>query len=123
MVRTVVNGVGETIRERMHFSEPDVGPLSDFNSWMPDMMKQMAQQINAGIPGVTAAMQNVAGSMKDGITAPDYSGQLADINNGIGQLAAASGGDIIIPVNIGQQRVDNIVVRANQRNNFRSGGR
>jgi uncharacterized phage infection (PIP) family protein YhgE len=123
MVRTVVNGVGETIRERMHFSEPDVGPLSDFNSWMPDMMKQMAQQINAGIPGVAAAMQNVAGSMKEGITAPDYSGQLADINNGIGQLAAVGSGNITIPVYIGQNKFAQAVVGANQLNNYRSGGR
>lgn len=72
----------------------------------------------------TAAMQTPAGSAAwSNAAARDYSGQLASINNGIGQLATAGGGDIIIPVNIGQQKLDNIVVRANQRNNFRSGGR
>lgn len=33
------------------------------------------------------------------------------------------GGDTVIPVYIGQERLDEIVVTANQRNNFRSGGR
>ena len=37
--------------------------------------------------------------------------------------AAGAGGDIIIPVSIGQRRIDTIVVDALQRNNYRSGGR
>ena len=38
-------------------------------------------------------------------------------------LAGVSGGDIIIPVYIGQERIDEIVVKATQRSNYRSGGR
>ncbi len=45
----------------------------------------------------------------------------------IGEAVAAAanglGGDIIIPVYIGQQRLDTLVVKATQRNNYRSGGR
>ena len=45
----------------------------------------------------------------------------------IGEAVAAAagnlGGDITIPVYIGQQRLDTIVVKAMQRNNFRLGGR
>ena len=122
MISTVMSGAAETIKSYIHFSEPDVGPLSDFNSWMPDMMTQMAQQINAGVPGVAAAMQNVAGTMA-GQMNPDYSGQLASINNGIGRLAAAGGGNITIPVSIGNRKLETIVVSANQMNNYRSGGR
>lgn len=122
MLSTVMSGVGDTIKSYIHFSEPDVGPLSDFNSWMPDMMRQMADQINAGVPGVAAAMQNVSGAMR-GAVAPDYSGQLASINNGIGQLAAAGGGNITVPVYIGQQKFAQAVVNANQNVNYRSGGR
>lgn len=40
-----------------------------------------------------------------------------------GALAGVGGGDIIIPVYIGQERIDEIVVRATQRSNYRSGGR
>jgi TP901 family phage tail tape measure protein len=40
-----------------------------------------------------------------------------------GALAGVSGGDIIIPVYIGQERIDEIVVLATQRSNYRSGGR
>ena len=121
-VKQAAANVGNAIKSYLHFSEPDVGPLSDFNSWMPDMMSQMAQQINAGIPGVTAAMQNATGAMRDSI---DYSGQLAGINNSLGQLAGAGGvgGDITIPVYIGNQKFAQAVASAEQLNKYRSGGR
>jgi len=121
-VDSVMGSLGEKIASYIHFSEPDVGPLSNFNSWMPDMMNQMADQINAGVPGVASAMQNVAGTMAGQIN-PDYSGQLASINNGIGRLAAAGGGNITVPVYIGQQKFAQAVVSANQMNNYRNGGR
>lgn len=121
-VTTAVSGLANTVREYLHFSEPDVGPLSDFNTWMPDMMSQMAEQINAGVPGVRSAMQNVAGTMA-GQMSPDYSGQLASIDSGIGKLAAAGGGNITVPVYIGQQKFAQAVVDANQVNRLRNGGR
>ena len=121
-IKQAAANVGNTIKSYLHFSVPDRGPLADFNSWMPDMMSQMAQQINAGIPGVTAAMQNATGAMRDSI---DYSGQLAGINNSLGQLAGAGGigGDITIPVYIGNQKFAQAVASADQLNKYRSGGR
>lgn len=121
-VKTSLKNVGNAIKAHLHFSEPDVGPLSDFNSWMPDMMRQMAEQINAGVPGVQSAMQNVAGTMASTI-GPDYTGQLASINNGIGRLASAGCGNITVPVYIGQQKFAQAVARAEQVTNYRNGGR
>lgn len=40
-----------------------------------------------------------------------------------GALANSARGDIIIPVYIGQDRIDEIIVKATQRTNYRSGGR
>ena len=59
-VKDAVTSVGETIRDFLHFSEPDKGPLSNFNTWMPDMMNQMAQQIEAGRARVQMAITGVA---------------------------------------------------------------
>lgn len=59
-VKDAVTSVGETIRDFLHFSEPDKGPLSNFNTWMPDMMNQMAQQIEAGRAQVQMAISGVA---------------------------------------------------------------
>lgn len=119
-----VNNAGNAIKARLHFSEPDEGPLSDFNSWMPDMMKQMAEQIEAGTPMVASAIQGTASAMRGGLGGGiDYSEQLSSINNGIGQLAAAGGGNITVPVYIGQTKFAQAVVNANQSNVYRSGGR
>lgn len=46
----------------LHFSEPDVGPLSDFHTYMPDMMKQIAGGIyqNMGlVEGAADALASV----------------------------------------------------------------
>lgn len=45
------------------------------------------------------------------------------ISDAVAAAAGAMGGDIIIPVNIGSQRLDTIVVKAMQRTNYKSGGR
>ena len=45
------------------------------------------------------------------------------IGEAVAVAASGLGGDIIIPVYIGQQRLDTLVVKATQRNNYRSGGR
>lgn len=120
-VQSAIESVGASIRARLHFSEPDVGPLSDFNSWMPDMMNQMAQQITAGIPGVTGAIQNVAGNMAAGMKQVDYSAQLAGINQSVQGLNMS--GNIVVPVYIGNTKMGQAVATANQLNTYRSGGR
>lgn len=56
-VTGAVKGVADKIRSFLHFSEPDVGPLSDFHTYMPDMMSGLASGIKAGIP----MLQKVAG--------------------------------------------------------------
>lgn len=45
------------------------------------------------------------------------------LKNMIQAAVAGAGGDIIIPVYIGQERIDEIVVRASRRHDYRSGGR
>ena len=46
-----VEEVANTIREYLHFSVPDKGPLTDFESWMPDFMGGLAKGMlkNKGI--------------------------------------------------------------------------
>lgn len=39
------NGVAGTVRKFLHFSKPDEGPLSDFDTYAPDMMRLFAQGI------------------------------------------------------------------------------
>lgn len=44
-VRSAMSGLGNTVKSFIHFSEPDVGPLSDFSTYAPDMMRTFAKGI------------------------------------------------------------------------------
>lgn len=66
-VTNAVKGVADKIRSFLHFSEPDVGPLSDFHTYMPDMMSGLASGIKAGIPMLQKAAGLAAGAISGGL--------------------------------------------------------
>ena len=59
-VKDAVSNVAETIKSYLHFSEPDVGPMKNFNDWPRDMMHQYAEAISAGSYLVRQAVEGVA---------------------------------------------------------------
>ena len=59
-----VSGIADTIRSYLHFSVPDVGPLTDFESWMPDFMNGLADGINKSKKVVAKAVSGVADTMR-----------------------------------------------------------
>lgn len=66
-VTGAVKGVADKIRSFLHFSEPDVGPLSDFHTYMPDMMSGLAGGIKSGIPMLQKAAGLAAGAISGGL--------------------------------------------------------
>ena len=62
LINTVVD-VARAICEYLHFSVPDKGPLSEFESWMPDFMKGLAKGINKSKKHVEKAVSSVADAM------------------------------------------------------------
>lgn len=66
-VTGAVKGVADKIRSFLHFSEPDDGPLSDFHTYMPDMMSGLAAGIKAGIPMLQKAAGLAAGAISGGL--------------------------------------------------------
>lgn len=66
-VTGAVKGVADKIRSFLHFSEPDIGPLSDFHTYMPDMMSGLATGIKAGIPMLQKAAGLAAGVISGGL--------------------------------------------------------
>ena len=71
-VTDAISSVAGTIKSYIHFSEPDIGPLSDFNTYMPDMIKNMVKGIENGIPQIKSAMYDMTSAM-----VPDMSGSMA----------------------------------------------
>lgn len=62
-VKDAVGNVAETIKSYLHFSVPDVGPLTDYETWMPDFMKGLASGIEKNKYLVTNAVRDLAGGM------------------------------------------------------------
>ena len=133
--RNRCSNVAETIKSFLHFSVPDIGPLADYESWMPDFMSGLASGIEKSKGLVSDAMSSVAGDMVlrpqaelSGVTQSGASsGAVADILSGIqsalADLKSSSTGDISIPVYLGGTLLDEVVVNAQTRQNLRSGGR
>lgn len=69
---TTVSGVAGKIAGFLGFSEPDFGPLSNFHTFMPDMMELMAQGIKDNTWRVESAITGVAGTVANA-TSADYS--------------------------------------------------
>ncbi|MBQ6398438.1 MAG: hypothetical protein IJI06_09885 [Oscillospiraceae bacterium] len=60
-----VSAAATLISRYLHHSEPDVGPLANDSTWMPDMMAGWAKQINDYSPLVRDAMAGLAFDLQD----------------------------------------------------------
>lgn len=138
-VANAVTDVANTIRSHLHFSVPDEGPLTDFESWMPDFMQGMAEGIEKSRGMVKTAVNSVAADMvispqmavtDSGVMTGTGTSCSADLTAGIvaalkDVLGDQKGqqGDLVIPVYLGNQLLDEVIVTAQQRMSLRSGGR
>lgn len=139
-VGDAVKSVADKIKSFLHFSVPDEGPLTEYESWMPDFMQGLAKGINDSRSLVEKAVSGVASDMiiNSKLGALDASGltvigRAASYEESGAGLAAAisealsnitgNAGDIVIPVYLGGTMLDEVVVNAQQRTNLRSGGR
>lgn len=137
-VGDAVKSVADKIKSFLHFSVPDEGPLTDYESWMPDFMKGLAEGIEQSKGMVTKAMDSLAGDMvitprmgemamagggayAVGAGGFDVSALVSAIREGMSGVNGS--GDIVIPVYLGGTMLDEVIVNAQQRSNLRSGGR
>lgn len=71
-VKDAVSSVASKIRSWLGFSEPEEGPLSDFHTFMPDMLDLMAEGIedNENVP--LEAISDIAQAIKDEFQNDEY---------------------------------------------------
>lgn len=69
-VADAASSVASKIRSFLHFSVPDEGPLTDYESWMPDFMGGLAKGIEKSRSMIQNAVKDVASDM---ILNPDVS--------------------------------------------------
>lgn len=130
-VKETVANVAQTVKDFLGFSEPDKGPLANFHTFAPDMLDLFSQGITQNISTVRDAMGSLASAVAEGtpggeVVAGSSMNRTLATDMGIGpQVAAAGagGGTITIPVYIGQNKIETIVVDALTRANYRAGGR
>ena len=136
-VGDAVKSVADKIKSFLHFSVPDEGPLTDYESWMPDFMGGLAKGIDKSRGMIQKAVSGVSSDM---VISPEVSrmesmtgtgtavqpegisGMLSAITSAIENIRTDSG-DIVIPVYLGGTMLDEVIVSAQQRANLRSGGR
>ena len=136
-VSNAVCNVANTIRRVLHFSVPDEGPLTDYESWMPDFMKGLASGIEKSKGMVAKAMDGVASDMvlNPNVSTEQMSAGYAGTSkiDGMSEMMTAitsamqnvkgDSGDLVIPVYLGGTMLDEVIISAQQRANLRSGGR
>ena len=140
-VSGAVKDVADTIKSYLHFSVPDVGPLTDYESWMPDFIQGMAKGIDDNKYKLVDAVQSMASDMKltmpmsapmlknvGGYNAPvqtdtEGNNRLVNMLTQLVENLQYNTGDITIPIYLGNDLIDERIVSANDRRTLRSGGR
>jgi len=81
-VSSAVSGVANSIKSLLGFSEPEKGPLSDFSTYMPDMVKLMVQGINDGKAQIIKAAAGIAQALAESIGSGQFALRLeASLSN------------------------------------------
>lgn len=66
-VGDAVKGVADKIKNFLHFSRPDVGPLRDYETWMPDMIEGLSKSLEKASPNLVNQTKALAGQMSDAL--------------------------------------------------------
>lgn len=132
-----VDGIANYIFSNLHFSRPDIGPLRDYETWMPDMMHGMARSLTQNVGVLYSAIDNmtsgmqvrlaVQGTMEGGsLTMPrglsnDDDSSSAEIVEAINQLLAFMQEQDDPAIIIDGERVFNVVRKQGRRAQMRTG--
>lgn len=120
-LKKTISDIAGTIKDFLGFSEPSKGPLSNFHTYAPDMMELFAKGIRDNEGVITSQLESsldIGGAFM--MEAPAAGG---DMISALKLALEGLAGDMVIPIYIGQEKIDEQVVRATQRANYRSGGR
>ena len=114
-VRDAVINIADEVRSYLGFSEPERGPLSNFHTYAPDMIDLFNEGLEDSSPELEATLNRTLGvpslgAMDSVSSFPSY------------EPSGNVGGNIVIPVSIGQERLDTIMIRSSQISTYRRGG-
>ena len=67
-VGDAVSGVAKKITSFLHFSRPDVGPLREYEEWMPDMVEGLSDSLRKASPELIDQTKALAQGMSDAMS-------------------------------------------------------
>ena len=122
--------VAGTVSSYLHFSEPEKGPLSDFNESGSDMIQNFIDSMESERNNLERAMNDTASIIGNGMSAEvavqPFSSPVSD--SGLASLEQAltsrgtEGGTWVFPIYLGGDLIDTVVVDALDRHNYQTGG-
>lgn len=108
--------VANTIKQYIHFTEPDIGPLSDFHTYAPDMMKEFAQGLIGSKDILTSAVSD-AFDLKPYIMSLDRSARTMASNTAPDVISSANGNvNVIVTLQGDADRLFRVMSYEAQRN-------
>lgn len=122
-VEQAAKNTANKVSKYLHFSEPDVGPLSNFHTFAPDMMRMYAQGIEENKQLVLDQLQSVTGDMSGVFNGVGVNYSQTVETNYDGLIAALAEREEPINVYIGNSKLDTVLARSSKRTDLRTGGR
>lgn len=71
ILTNTVSGLVGSISSFLHFSRPDKGPLRNYETWMPDMIKGLSDSLLKASPKLDNAVSQVSSNIADNLRATD----------------------------------------------------
>lgn len=70
--RGKLNGLASKIASYLHFSRPDVGPLREYEKWMPDMVEGLSKTLDKSSPQLINSVKNMSQGMVNELENKDF---------------------------------------------------
>ena len=120
-VGEAVSGLAQSVRDRIGFSEPEIGPLSNFHTYAPDMVDLFTSGIYEGRNRIEEAFSDVF-SMPDAESSYSIAAAGA-VDNIATSTVSVNQQPIVVQAYFGNEKFDEFVVDSKQRTDHISGGR
>lgn len=105
VVSYAANTLANAIRSVLHFSKPDVGPLRDYETWMPDMIAGLSEGIYDNLWRIQDASKAVAASLAAPQMVANYNGGISmTVNAAPGQNAQEVADEVMARIQRATQR-------------------
>lgn len=123
-VGEAVSGIADSIRSLIGFSEPEIGPLSNFHTFAPDMVDLFSQGIDESLPTLERSLNNMSDFVADNMPSLDMADITSRATINVDSTGSANNLPPIVLQNyMGTEKIEEVMINSNQRIDFISGGR